>query len=256
MQLQEFDNRCIEILNAISKKRSKYCFRSAINHLERAEILFPIDITMAVFRCYTAEEEAATGLMQCLKDKGYQNSDKLLLTNHQHKNAVIQFFSILSQFIEDHFREFGIDLFLVIVENNNYKSLIFEVNIDLGNGLETFRPIPPFNFALKYETKRFSYKKQIAKLMASRQVTDISKYIKTLANQRNLLLYANEKGFPSEVTIEDKFFPAMQRRVFALLRAYLMIEPYKEKQPFVQDILDAFLLMLEKQDFDDMHDNL
>lgn len=250
MQLQEFDNRCIEILNTFPNKRSKYCFLSAINHFERAEILFPIDSLMAIFRCYSAEEEAATGLMQCLKDKGYLNADKLLLKNHNHKNAVIQFFRVLCQFIEDYFREFKIDLFLQIVENKN---LILEVNIDLGNGIQKFILNPPFNFQFKSGAKRFSYKEQIEKLMTSCQVTDINKYIKILANQRNLLLYATEKGIPSEGTIEDKFFPAMQRRVFALLRVYLMIEPYKEKQPFVQDVLDAFLLMLEKQDFDDMH---
>lgn len=254
MELQNFDNLCLEILNTISKKRSKHCFKSAINHLQRAETLFSIDSSMAVFRCYTAEEEAASGLMFCLKDKGYDNANKLNPKDHMQKNAVIQFFSILAQFIEDEFRQFNIDLFLNVVQNDNQKNLVFVVEMDLGEGLHTYIPNPPFNIILQYEMKRLSYKKQIEKLMLSREVNNISTYIKTLANQRNLLLYANEKGYPSEVTITDKFFPAYQKRVFAMLRTYLMIEPYKEKQPFVQDILDAFLQMIEKQNFDDFHE--
>lgn len=254
MELENFNELCLEILNSKSNKRSKHCFKSAVNHLKRAETLFPIDSAMAVFRCYTAEEEAATGLMFVLKENKYINAEKLNPKCHKQKNAVIQFFSILAQFIEDEFRQFNIDLFLNIVEKDDQKNLILEVQMDLGTGLNTYIPNPPFNFLLQYEMKRLSYKKQIDRLMQSRKVNNITKYIDTLANQRNLLLYANEKGYLSEVTVEDKFFPAYQKRVFTMLRTYLMIEPYKEKQEFVQNILDAFLQMLEKQNFNDLHE--
>ncbi len=112
MELQDFDKKCLELLEQIPNKQSKHCFRSAMNHLERAETLFPIDRSMAVFRCFTAEEEAASGLMYCLKDKRYKNAEKLNPRNHVQKNAVIQFFSILCQFVEDRFRGFGIDMYL------------------------------------------------------------------------------------------------------------------------------------------------
>ena len=90
--------------------------------------------------------------------------------------------------------------------------------------------------------------------MESKEVNEIVDLLKKVANQRNLLLYANQQGFPSEVDIEDKFFPAYQKRVLTLLRTYLMIDPYQENQLFVQDALDAFLSMLKKQNFDDLHD--
>lgn len=254
MELQDFDKQCLELLEQIPNKQSKHCFKSAINHLERAETLFPIDRSMAVFRCFTAEEEAASGLMYCLKDKRYKNAEKLNPRDHVQKNAVIQFFSILCQFVEDRFRGLGIDMYLSMVENDGNRQLIFEAHMDLGNGPTTFIPEPPLNFQLIHKDKRFSYKRQIKALAESKKVREIGKLLKDVANQRNLLLYANQQGYPAEVKVEDKFFPAYQKRVLTLLRTYLMIEPYKGDQFFVQDASDAFLAMLEKQKLYDLHD--
>lgn len=192
--------------------------------------------------------------MYCLKDKRYKNSEKLNPRNHVQKNAVIQFFSILCQFVEDRFRKFGIDIFLSMIEDNGEKKLVFEANMDLGEGPIKFVPDPPFNFKLIHEEKRFSYKEQIDGLTESKEVNEIGKYLKSVANQRNLLLYATQDGYPAEIEVEDKFFPTYQNRVLTLLRTYLMIEPYKGDQFFVQDALDAFLAMLEKQSFEDLHD--
>ena len=126
MDFQNFDKKCLELLEARPNRQSKHCFRNAINQLERAEILFPIDNPMAVFRCITAEEEAATGLMYCLKDKEYKNAKKLKPRDHIHKHAVIQFFSILCQFAEDHFKEFGLEMFLTLNEEESKKNIFFE----------------------------------------------------------------------------------------------------------------------------------
>jgi hypothetical protein len=110
VELSDFDHRCLVLLQESPNKHSRHCFRSAINHLERAEKLFSIDSSMAVFRCITAEEEAATGLMLCLKERGYLNAEKLNTRMHDQKNAVIQFYKILCQFIEDSFRQYGIEI--------------------------------------------------------------------------------------------------------------------------------------------------
>lgn len=254
MNLQELDKYCIELLESAPNRQSKHCFRSALNHLERAETLFPIDSSMAAFRCFTAEEEAASGLMYCLRDKRYRNSEKLNPRNHVQKNAVIQFFSILCQFVEDHFQQFGVEVYLSVVENEDNKSLAFEANMDMGDGPTRFIPEPPLNFRLIHEDKRFSYNEQIEKLKNSKEVGEIADLLKQVANQRNLLLYANQQGYPSEIEVEDKFYPAYQKRVLTLLRTYLMIVPYEVHQQFVQDALDAFLSMLNKQDFGDLHD--
>lgn len=254
MEYQDFDRSCIELLNELPKRQSRHCFKSALNHLERAEILFPIDSAMAVFRCLTAEEEAATGLMYCLKDKRYKNADKLKPKCHVQKNAVIQFYSILCQFAEDHFREFDLDTHLSIVETEKRNKIVFHFYLNFGNGLTQYIPEPPLNFKLMHDDKRFSYKEQIETLVKSKEMNGISELVKTTANQRNLLLYASQKGFPAEAQVEDKFFPAYQKRVMSLLRTYLMIAPYESHQSFVQDGLDAFISMLNKHNFDDLHD--
>ena len=253
MELSNFDKECIELLKATPNRQSRHCFGSAINHLERAEILFPVDSAMAAFRCYTADEEAASGLMHCLRDLRYSNAGRLNPRDHVQKNAVIQFFSILCQFVEDRFKEFGIEISL-LVDGNGSKRLAFEAQMDIGDGPIKFLPDPPLNFTFIHEEKRFSYKEQIETLMNSREINDIGKLLKNVANQRNLPLYASQQGYPSEIEVTEKFFPAYQNRVFTLLRTYLLIQPYNEIQPFVQDTLDAFLAMLNKQEFDDLHD--
>lgn len=256
MKLTNFDQECLALLEKCPDRFSKHCFRSAINHLNRAEKLFDIDSSMAVFRCITAEEEAATGLIYCLKECNYANADYLKPKNHIHKGAVIPYFGILCQFIEDSFRQYGIEIDLCLKDVNGHIQLKLEVLMALNNSLTQFIPEPPLNFAFAYEGKRFSYKKQIDSLVKSKGGVEIRKYLQDQANQRNLLLYATPKGFPSEIQIPSKFLPAYQKRVIAMLRAYLLTQPYKEIQPFVQDSLDAFLAMIASLELNNLHDDV
>jgi len=254
MDLHSFDTNCLELLEQIPNKQSRHCFQSAINHLRIAEKLLDIDTPMAVFRCYTAEEEAASGLMLCLKEHMYSNASKLKYRNHRHKNALIPFFSILCQFIEDSFRQYGIEIDLLIKESGIGRHVALEVTIASSAGPAKFSPDPPFNFSFVHEGKRFSYRQQIDKLVKSRNAEKITRCLEKEANKRNLLLYATPTGFPSSIKITPLFFPAYWRRVMAMLRAYLMIEPYKEPQPFVQDSLDAFLAMVDSLKPEDLHE--
>jgi len=58
-----FDVHIIAALEASEKTHARESMRSAIEHLRLAESLFQHDIAMAVFRCITAVEEAASSLM-------------------------------------------------------------------------------------------------------------------------------------------------------------------------------------------------
>lgn len=254
MDFHSFDKRCLDILESSPNRISKHCFRSAINHLQRAEALFDTDSSMAVFRCYTAEEEAASGLMHCLKECGYSNASQLQPQYHLHKNAFIPYFGILCQFIDDSFGQYGIEIDLCVKEMEGRLRITLEACMSSSAGPAKFIPNPPLNFAFVHEGKRFSYRKQIDKFVESRNRNEIKECLRLEANKRNLLLYATHNGFPSQIEITPKFFPAYQRRVFAMLRAYLMIEPYKEPQRFVQDSLDAFLAMLISLKPDNLHD--
>lgn len=258
MDLHSFDEHCLELLNETPKVISRHCFRSAINHLKRAEKLFDIDSSMAAFRCYTAEEEAATGLMHCLKERGYLNAEQLKPKDHFHKNAFIPYFSILCQFIEDSFRAYGVEIDLLVKKTaDGSRHIALEVQMISDGGAVKLIPDPPFNFSFVHEGKRFSYKKQIDKFKEAKDVKGkMEAYLRQEANKRNLLLYASAQGFPSEMKVTPKFFPAYQSRVMAMVRTYLMIQPYKELQPFVQDSLDAFLMMISSLKMDDVHESV
>ncbi|MDB5810174.1 MAG: hypothetical protein JWN94_2296 [Betaproteobacteria bacterium] len=254
MDMHSFDVHCLELLEKCPNRISRHCFRSAISHLQRAEKLFDIDNPMAVFRCYTAEEEAASGLMHCLKEGGYLNSSELKPQYHLHKNALIPFFGILCQFIEDSFRQYGIEIDLLIRESNAGKFVALEVAMASSIGPVKFAPDPPFNFSFVHEGKSFSYRQQIDKFVKTKDAKEIKDYLRQEANKRNEVLYATAQGFPASIEITPKFFPAYWKRVMAMLRAYLMIEPHKEPQPFIQDSLNAFLAMVISLKQEDVHE--
>lgn len=117
-------------------------------------------------------------------------------------------------------------------------------------------PVPPLNFMVTSDERRISYKRQIALFVKSQCASDISTYIRQQANLRNKILYAAPDGYPSISNLKEEFFTNRQKRIFALLKAYLFIYPYKERQPFVQDALDAFLAMLGILDTHDLHDEV
>lgn len=243
MEKTKFDENCIELLNEAPKRHSRHCFRSALNHLERAERLLTIDPEMSVFRGVTAEEEAASGLMMCLKELGYQNADKLKPRDHVQKSAVVPFFSILGSFFHETFLE-DMKLIIQIGEIDGERRL--KIGIPMENyGIDKLAyPIPPLNFAVTSDEKRPSYKHQIASFIETSGTRDILSYIKKQANIRNTVLYARNEGYPSLEHLKPDFLITRQRRVLAMMRAYLFIFPYRELQPFVQDALDAYLAML------------
>src|SRR3972149_10464663 len=94
----QFETNCIELLADVPKKQSRHCYRSALRHLEKAEGLSEIDPAMAIFRGITAEEEAASGLMHCLRELDYVGGNRLNPRNHIHKHALIPFIRILGLF--------------------------------------------------------------------------------------------------------------------------------------------------------------
>lgn len=253
MELTSFDEQCIKLLADAPNQMSKHCFRSAINHLNMAEKLFPIDSPMAVFRCITAEEEAASGLMHCLKERSYRNADRLDTRRHHLKVAFIPFFSMLCQFLEDNFSRHKTEYFLNVVNVGDDVRVTTQFRLPLNGEVTDVFPTPPLNIALVENGKPFSYREQIDAFLAKKGVPSMIDYLKEQANLRNHVLYASPKGYVSKIEVEQKFFPAYVSRVIALLRTYLLIYPYKEKQAFVQDCLDAFIAMATSQKVDHLH---
>jgi hypothetical protein len=197
MDYSSFDLHCIQILEESPNTFSRHCFRSALKHIDLAERLIGKDNSMAAFRLYTAEEEAASGLIRILQELGYKRAKELNPKSHIHKNAFIPFFRIIRQFIEDSFRQYQIETELAInpSQSRNYISLV--VNMALPSGPVVINPEPPFNFSFLTEGKRFSYRQQIDKFVQEKEAKNISSLLHAEANKRNLLLYASPKGVPS-----------------------------------------------------------
>ncbi len=203
-----------------------------------------IDRPMAVFRCYTAEEEAASGLMHCLKERGYVNADRLRPRNHVHKNAVIPFLAILKKFFDESLGVHGVEPEIQLREVDGCRQLFLAVPIVVNGEATSFLPDPPLNFSVSNQARRVSYNSHIDDYVRSRGVKDVDDHLRDLANKRNLVLYAGPNGYPADIEITEKFFPAYCARVLAMVRAYLLIQPHAGQQSYVRDSLDSFLGML------------
>lgn len=211
---------------------------------------------MAALRALTAEEEAASGLMYCLKECGYDRADLLKPKDHAWKNAVMPFVNMLGMFFHETLHANGVHPELHLVDQEGTTRLAVMLPIIVA-GKETWAfPIPPLNFGVTAEAKRISYKKQLDKFLDGKGAKDVVSYIKKQANVRNRLLYAGSEGYPSGVGLPNGFYEDRVGRVMVLLRAYLLIQPYREKQTFVQHSLDAFLAMLGSLKEHDLHDEL
>jgi hypothetical protein len=199
---------------------------------------------MAAFRCYTAEEEAASGLVHCLKERRYANADRLKPRNHVHKNAVIPFLTILKKFFDESLGVHGVEPEIQLREVDGRRQLFLAVPIVVNGEIKEFLPSPPLNFSVSNQARRVSYNKHIDEYVRGRGASEIDDHLREIANKRNLVLYAGPNGYPADIEITDKFFPAYCARVLAIVRAYLLIQPHAEQQSYVQDSLDAFLGML------------
>lgn len=244
MDFTSFDQSCLELLESLPRTQSRASMRSAVNHLRRAEILLPIDRPMAAFRCYTAEEEAASSLMYCLKERRYTNAERLNPRNHVQKNAVIPFLEILKKFYDESLATPSLEPEIQLRALNGQKQLFIAIPLSINGERTWFLPTPPLNFSVSNEAKSFSYNKYVDAYIRSRGAQEIDAHLRELANKRNLVLYAGPKGYVHDLEITDKFFPAHCARVMAMLRAYLLVQPHAEQQPYVQQSLNSFLEML------------
>jgi hypothetical protein len=244
MALSKFDEKCVELLADAPKRHSRNCFRSAFNHLECARKIAEIDPAMAIFRAITAEEEAASGLMYCLKEQNYRNSDKLKPKDHVHKNSVIPFLEIISKFHNGYLKEYGIKPRFEIRTEQTERRLMIGVPVSTDGQSFYVNPTPPLNLGVSVDEQAPSYRKKIADYVSLKGSKDIVTHLKNEANKRNQLLYASEKGYPVVKDVNTDFFALKQRNIVVLLKAYLFIFPYSEIQPFVQQNLDAYLAML------------
>jgi len=102
----------------------------------------------------------------------------------------------------------------------------------------------PLEFDARVDDSLTNFELELTEVAAVNNAQNISKYIKSLANRRNRVLYAAPGGIPHVKTGVESFLIFRKAVVFTHLMTYLLIEPYCNRQQFVSQSLDAFLQLL------------
>ena len=243
-----FDQQCIDLLLAFPNYGSRVCFESALHHLECAQKIIFIDPAMAKFRVLTAEEEAASGLMYCLKEMSFSNSELLKPKDHKYKNGIIPFFRIFGLF----FREKQSSIIQepkLHIDEGVKKRLFIEFKMIVNGSPSWFRPEPPLGIYMgNTDGEAETFEDQINSFADMHGVKKVFDYIERQANVRNELLYAGKNGYPKRALFENNDFHAKEEVVLNMLKVYLLIRPYnKNELPFVQNSLDCYLRIINNR---------
>ncbi len=244
LELTDFQKAIAEFVEHAAKP-GRHCARSAIIHIQNAWKIRSLDPDMSVFRSITAVEESATAIFHTLKRHGYEGSDKLQLRSHVHKAALRPFLgAIETNFANSRLEQFSLALEAV----GTGKDGRILVRFSLPNAPEDMKyayPEPPLHFALGRNGEKYHFTEELRDIVNKHNADTILKHVKALANRRNRLLYASPEGVPKVMALPDCFLLRERDTVFQHLCIYLMIDPYCEKQLFVQQALESFLKMLE-----------
>ncbi len=238
-----FDTHLIAALEAAPKTHARESMRSAVHHLRMAEPLFKIDVAMAVFRCITAVEEAASGLMLLLQQQGYPRASELKRREHLHKNAMLPFLRILHRRAIRAASEGNYQINLHTFPSLK-QPLGISITVQHDNGSSSTVPInPPLAFLLSDDGVGIDKTIDIDSFIKSQGAASVKAYLKEETNLRNKILYASPEGIPKVTIDHHKFFPAKQQAVRTMICAYLLMVPYG-RQPTVTHGLNAFLELL------------
>jgi hypothetical protein len=246
--LTGFQKKCVALMNAAPRTHATHCFRSALYHLEQAELLREVDPAMAIFRAITAEEEAASGVMRCVVEMGYPAADSLNPHDHAHKHAVFPFMQILELFFGQALANHFTNYYLHIKEVDGATRLTLALNVKINGEPQLAYPIPPLNFGVKNpdtnETPDYSL--QINQLIAAKGKASVKVFLRKEANLRNEILYADPNGYPTIPSLDVGFLVERRVRVLAMINVYLLIFPYQVHQPFVAQALASFVKLLQQ----------
>lgn len=251
MEFSDFEQGVLKGI-AECKGRVKHCCENAILHLEKAWIIRELDKEMAIFRGITAEEEAATGLFLCLKQHGYNNSDKINFKNHQHKLGLYPFLRHVGNHLSGSLFTDGspfhnFRLANITIGNRRAVEIVFSLR---GTDLEA-RPRPPLHMSISKGRggELVAFNRDFMELSLSDCYPNAKKYIESVANTRNLLLYAANQGKPVVSGDIEENLKSQKLKVIALLVIVLLIDPWEKEEgqsSFIQQVLDSFLMLLNK----------
>jgi hypothetical protein len=222
----------------------KHAARNAISHMNKAWLLKEIDKEMAVFRGITGEEESAAAVFHSVMRRKYSDAKKLDVTSHVHKTALHPFLQAVGAIMNELLVHHGYNPTLEFHENENTKQFKTRVTVGVGENEKWAYIIPPLNFKLALNNELHDFNQELAKIATDKNRKNISNYVKKLAKRRHQLLYSTSSGIPTIEGGIEQFLTYRETVIYTNLLIFLLIDPYKDKQEYVQQCLWAFLKML------------
>lgn len=229
--------------------RARNCARNAFLHLRGAWHLHYLDDEMAAFRAITAEEEAATALIQALKARRYAGAERLRPWNHVHKSAFWPLVDAVNRVLVAS----GMPAPKVALSRKGPPRVALKIDVAAMTGSKEplwGEPDHPLNFVLRAgdetEPLLHFFEKQFAELAAERGARSLKEHVEREANLRNRLLYADDAGCPS-VSFDDDMLRARALRVGILVILAIIVMQTTERQLFVTQCLEALLRVLDAQ---------
>ena len=224
------------------KSPSRHSLMNAWEYIRKADMLFDIDKNMSAFCAITAEEEAATGLLKLIKERRYPDSDRLQPNQHPHKVAV--FFVLKALWL--HLSRPGGAIHTIQVTGYDQEKLQLRGFTNfLPQGLFiVFDPLPLNLVATDPNGQPYNYQPQVDELTSKTESGKLSKHIKSEANDRNLILYADQNGLPS-VEMKETFIRVREKRVEIISHLYVLIAQHKEQQPLVESFTKVFARLIQ-----------
>jgi hypothetical protein len=249
MRFTKFERAILECVDA-SRGMPRHCAKHSLLHLDRAWKLKKRDPEMAVFRAITAEEEAAAAIFSSLRQLEYVRAKTLNFKSHTHKQAVHPFLQAVGGFLAE--TQQGLPALQRRVTTQG-KRKVLVVDLKIGGGIAT--PEPPLNLTVRDlpDRRLVSFTRHIERVVGAKGSKGVLDYLHDRAAFRNQLLYADADGIPGVDGDTEQYVLLAKDRLFVLLQVFCLIFPYRARAPFVQQSLDAFLLMLGRVDEEDIN---
>lgn len=235
--------RLLELVKQTQKPINKIA-ENALRHIDMAEKIKNIDPNMAALRMITAEEEAARAIILSLQSIKYAGADRLKPRDHVHKFGIFPFLSAIKLAFKDFGDKFKVRI--VIMEFMGKEIVRLGLTKIDGNKDEVIFSVPPLEFSISSGTtsKPYDFEEGLKLFAARKNVKGIKTFIELEAKFRQVLLYATDEGI-AQINSSDKVFELRKNRAIIMVCIYLMIEPYSEKQSFVQNCLLQYLKILD-----------
>jgi len=219
--------------------------RSAMFHIRRAWDIREVDPEMAAFRAITAEEESVTAIFKSVQRRNYTGAKRLRPYDHVQKSALAPFLVAVENALAAALP--GQNVSLETYPGKPKTALRLKI-LGIGPDGRTgwWYPVPPLNFTMGVDGKPHNFEEELQVVRNSTNTRSILDHVRDLANRRNRIIYASDLGIPQWDGNIDGFIRGKKAQVMRNLTILLFIDQSRERQQFVQQVMDAFLSMLPR----------